>query len=1041
MRNFQLSEAFLEEYKNKQALWGYGALSYLTYKRSYARKLESGKTEEWYQTVQRVVEGTFSIQKKHCNSFNLEWNNRKAQKSAQIMYDKIFNFKMLLPGRGLWAMGTDIVDKVGSLPLTNCCNLTTEHINIDFTEPFCTLMDFSMLGCGVGHDTKGAGKLKIQVKESQEPELFVVPDSREGWVECLKKTLEYFNGGKLYEFNYSEIRPAGSPIKTFGGVAPGPEPLKTLVKEIRELLTPIIDNPITSVAIVDIMDMIGKCVVSGNIRRSAIISLGNYDDYEFIEMKNPIKYEKELQNHRWCSNNSIFAKIGMDYSDIAEHISNNGEPGVVLMENAKSFGRRKDGVDLTDDRINGPNPSLRKGTKILTKDGIVPIEKLENKEFKVKNLNGQWSDAKCWLSGKDKPLWKISFYGGHVIYCTEEHKWPVQTTKKIIRKFETNKLRQDDKILFPDLVNELDLDAKYNYNDFTYDNGFMVGWLFGDGWISQRKKGKEAGKYTIGFFFSDKEYYLAERVKTILNKLKEEESNITQNSEKHWQIQVTSQKFIKWLFDTYQITNKNELPKTLFSSNEEFRKGFIDGLFSSDGSMSSTGKNTEKVLKFTNKTEGVVKDIACILSFYGLKSSISSSTILLNDKTFTRHDLKLNGVSTRDFASIFKFSHIEKQEKLLNIYKKGIYENRKYRNKQYAKIKTVELTNLKEDVWDITVFDNTHCFYTENCITGNCGEIILESGELCNLGNVYPAHHDSLEEFLDTLKYIYLYCKTVTLVPTHNQKTNSIIMRNRRIGVSLAGVQQAINKFGHRVFYNDFCDKGYKLLKHWDKIYSEWLGVPKSIRLTTEKPDGSTAILAGAFPGVHFPHAKRYIRNVRFSKDAPYILCLKKAGYLVEEDYYDKYSFVVSFPIDEKYYEKSKFDISLLEQFKVVSDMQNWWADNSVSCTITFKEDEKPMIKKALEMYEGELKTVSLLPLQGHSYIQAPYIEIDDSLPDSKRFKKGYRLAWTNQEFEDYKKQINEKVLYREIAKLNELDDGVGEKYCSNSTCEVVYGT
>jgi ribonucleoside-triphosphate reductase (thioredoxin) len=102
-RPFKLSDSFLEEYKHIKPDWG--PLGEVTYLRTYSRKVnwgeESERNEQWWETVRRVVEGTFTIQKEHVHKLKLPWNNDKAQKSAQKMYDKIFNFKFLPPGRGL----------------------------------------------------------------------------------------------------------------------------------------------------------------------------------------------------------------------------------------------------------------------------------------------------------------------------------------------------------------------------------------------------------------------------------------------------------------------------------------------------------------------------------------------------------------------------------------------------------------------------------------------------------------------------------------------------------------------------------------------------------------------------------------------------------------------------------------------------------------------------------------------------------------------------------------------------------------------------
>src|SRR5258706_6934411 len=147
---FKLTDNFISKFKGKQPQWG--PLGYFTYKRSYARDKGNGRTEEFWETVQRVVEGTFIIQKIHCQKNHLTWNERKAQQSAQEMFKRMWEFKFLPPGRGLWAMGTEFVLEKTSAPLYNCGFISTQYIKDDFSFPFVWLMDMSLMGVGVGFD-------------------------------------------------------------------------------------------------------------------------------------------------------------------------------------------------------------------------------------------------------------------------------------------------------------------------------------------------------------------------------------------------------------------------------------------------------------------------------------------------------------------------------------------------------------------------------------------------------------------------------------------------------------------------------------------------------------------------------------------------------------------------------------------------------------------------------------------------------------------------------------------------------------------------
>ncbi len=354
---FKLDEDFINQFKGKQPEWG--PLGYITYKRTYARVVNdgTGRTEEFWETIRRVVEGCYTIQWNHCLNLKLPWDPVKAQHSAQEMFRLMWEFKFLPPGRGLWMMGTDYIYMRGSAALNNCAFVSTEDINIDFAEPFCFLMDMSMLGVGVAFDTKGAGKVVIQKPQIGEY-VHVVEDSKEGWVDLVRVILNSYVGKGLRpaKIDYSKIRPLGSPIKTFGGIAPGPGPLIECIRNLDLVLQPRIGQRISSTDITDIMNIIGKCVVSGGVRRTAELVLGFPDDEEYLTLKDPKLHEDKLMAWRWASNNSVIAYEGMNYHRTARQTAVNGEPGYFWLENARAYGRFKDGPNWIDANVSGTNP-------------------------------------------------------------------------------------------------------------------------------------------------------------------------------------------------------------------------------------------------------------------------------------------------------------------------------------------------------------------------------------------------------------------------------------------------------------------------------------------------------------------------------------------------------------------------------------------------------------------------------------------------------------------------------------------------------------
>lgn len=648
--SFTLDSLFLSEYKERPVPWGFGDLSYVTYKRTYARNVEGeDRSEEWWETCRRVIEGMFTVQKRHCKERGLPWKEEKAANFAKKAYDRLFHFKWTPPGRGLWMMGTDFIfDRTGA-PLNNCAFVSTKSIGEEgrFADPFGWMFEMSMLGVGVGFDNAGIGARTIEKPDVLKGDIHSIGDSREGWRQALERLLNAYVGeADLPEtWNYDGIRSKGAPIKSFGGEASGPAPLKKAIETLTALYDSYIGEEVDAQLIVDTMNIAGRCVVAGGVRRTAQISFGSREDQQFLDLK--LDKEK-VGEYRWASNNSVRAEVGMDYSEVAERTGKNGEPGYLWLDNARAFGRMKDDANWDDEHAEGSNP------------------------------------------------------------CVEQ------------------------------------------------------------------------------------------------------------------------------------------------------------------------------------------------------------------------------------------------------------------------------------TLWD---------------------------RELCCLVETYPAHHDSLEDYLETLRVAYQYAKTVTLVPTHDEMTNAVMLRNRRIGCSMTGIVQAINKHGYRQFF-DWCDEGYEYIQHLDKKYSDWLCIPRSIKTTSVKPSGTVSLLAGSTPGVHWGHSPCYIRRVRVRSGHELVDKCREAGYHVEEAHYEDDTMVIEFPVKVDNLERSKHDVSVREKVDLAAEMQFWWADNQVSCTAEFDPDtEAEDIPRILEAYESRLKGISFLPMRDHGYEQAPYEAITE---------------------EEYLEKV------RDLKPIEaSLEHDLEDKFCSGEACKV----
>ena len=364
MFSFNLAEEFVNTYRSKKVNWGYrdaagNSVGEITFIRTYSRLKEGGTKETWADTCERVINGMYSIQKDHAKSQRLPWSDAKAQASAKEAFDRMFEFKWTPPGRGLWMMGTPLVNvQKNSAALQNCSFVSTDAMTkLNPAKPFAFLMEASMLGVGVGFDTKGADKDFTIYDPQPDSDPIVIPDTREGWVESTTTVINSYltSDKKKPVFDYSQIRPAGTPIKTFGGTAAGADPLIRLHKHIESIFSGRAGEKLTVRDIADLGNLIGVCVVSGNVRRSAELLMGKIDDEVFLNLKNYDKYPERI-GHGWMSNNSVEVYVGQDLSPIIDGIARNGEPGVIWMDVTRQYGRLSDPINNKDWRAAGYNP-------------------------------------------------------------------------------------------------------------------------------------------------------------------------------------------------------------------------------------------------------------------------------------------------------------------------------------------------------------------------------------------------------------------------------------------------------------------------------------------------------------------------------------------------------------------------------------------------------------------------------------------------------------------------------------------------------------
>jgi ribonucleoside-triphosphate reductase len=349
----------------------YGEIGYITFKRTYSRRLKeddpNSKTEEFWQVVQREIDAS---DKQLKVGFTDEEKIRYAETRLGL--------KWSVAGRFMWQLGTKTVDKLGLPSLQNCAFTVVN----DPIKPFIWTFEMLMLGSGVGYNIqkhnvyqlpKVKNKIKI-VRQDDEGADFIVPDTREGWVKLLGRVLKaHFYSGKGFTYSTQLIRGKGAPIKSFGGLASGPEELCWGIAEISKVLNSRSGKKLRPIDCLDILNIIGYVVVSGNVRRSAQLAIGDYDDIEFLQAK---RWDLgPIPKWRGMSNNSIVAPE--DLNDLLPQYWDTykqGEPyGLINLELSREVGRTGD-TRYTDPDVEGYNPCKPLNSLILTNKGYITFE-------------------------------------------------------------------------------------------------------------------------------------------------------------------------------------------------------------------------------------------------------------------------------------------------------------------------------------------------------------------------------------------------------------------------------------------------------------------------------------------------------------------------------------------------------------------------------------------------------------------------------------------------------------------------------------------
>lgn len=582
---------------------------------------------------------------------------------------------------------------------------------------------------------------------------FVIPspkDAREGILETLKQMVEIMARGGGVGINLSSLRPRGARVRKVNGFSSGPINWAELF----------------SVATKDIIQQ-------GGTRRGALMLMlwdWHPDIEEFITVKQDLSringanlsvcvsdsfmeaVEKDgdwplvfpdttdpQYDEKWDGDLTVWKNLGKKvivrkvvkarriWDMIAQAAWRSAEPGVVFMERYNKLHN-----NYYWNRINCVNPCVTGDTKIFTTNGIKSIKSLykDGRPFKIVIDGKDYLSTAVKLTGI-KQVYRLKTKEGYELRLTNDHK--VVTTKG---EKEAGKLQAGEKI---NLATGGFFGVRGNYED-----GLVLGWLVGDGAIK-----KDAATL---YFYQEEKKELAPRFASMVQKMVSGEEVTTRTYTIAPQYIEKENKAIIESVRLWRIVNRNgltydnkyQIPNIVFEGSQDIQRGYLQGLFSSDGTVIGTLEKGVSV-RLTSVSKTLLTQVQQLLLNFGIFSKIYENRREAGERLMpdgrgrvayyrcqAYHEIVISKTSLIKFSALIGFLQEKKQNKLRSYL--SLYQRGPYKESSTATFLKLEKEN-QEEVFDITVAD-VHCFSANGLLVLNCGEEGLPPWGVCNLGSI-----------------------------------------------------------------------------------------------------------------------------------------------------------------------------------------------------------------------------------------------------------------------------------------------------------------
>lgn len=1021
---FILNPLVKRSLRQRKEKFGYGILGMATYMRTYSRMKPDGSQERWADTVIRCVEGVLSIRKNHYKVNNLRWDEDYWQTVGIRMANAIFDIKFLPPGRSLWIMGSEYIYERGAAGLYNCAYISVKKLSADASA----IMDFLMC---VPDDTWVATSMGPRQVKDLIDRPFVAMVGGVGYF----SPRGFFQTGteSLYR-----IEAQGATFRATGNhkvhTQDGWKRTDKLVLGDQISLGDPGLNTWDGSGTEEEGYLLGHLIGDGWFTERGAAEFSLYEPEEELTDILPylakavlslpgradrVGFRRDEKKKAWRLTDQQVGILAKKFGMTRGHKRVTPEIEKASSEFYKGF---LSGVFDTDGTAHSTTKGRFVSLKWVDKESLVSVQRMLLR-FGIKGAIHLAAEA-----GEE-------VFGEKTAYC--QARWELRITGENRERFvelvgfkNTKKKQRSEEAIRKGNLSARSLVVTAITEELeqvpVYDTVVEGAHAFDGNGLLLHNCGIGLGFDTFSCTTNFKQ------------PREEKEIYVIPDTREGW-VEATRR-----LIASYEEgTNTIEFDYSKIRAAGEPIKGF-GGTASGSGPLellhTRIRDGCERRLRGESSDVRLITDIvnqvaACVVAGNVRRSALialgkPSDTEFLDLKDWRkpenaeRMDWKTgwghtsnNSVvleSAEDFDYLPDIAHrvgLNGEPGVLNL-----MNVQKYGRMGHKKRDEAQGINP-------------------------CGEIPLESYETCNLSEVFPTRCKTDAEFFEALELATIYSSSVTLLQTHNQDTNAVIAKNRRIGVSISGIPDWMASVERKSDIVRLLNAGYELVERTNLRLAIEAGVPQSVRLTTVKPSGTISLLAGVSPGMHHPIFQTYVRRVKFGVHSPVVPLLLEAGVPYEPDDKDPNNTLsFEFPIHMKGV-RAQNQVSLAEHGLRLILISRFWTDNAASNTSNFRgslysdesgknvpfdfnhpkrplavRGEEEEIESWLTMVIPHVKSSSMLPYYNGAttHRQMPYEEISYEEFETRRDAIA-DIDWTR--FEG--------------------SDGEDSRYCEGVSCEI----